>query len=148
MPTPQTGGVFNPYQDVTVTGNLLSGGGPTVAALGYATGTGAGSSVTQLTNRTTAVTVNGLCGNITTNNASLAAEVAAAFVVNNASVGANDYIGLHQVSGAVGLMTQCSVSAVAAGTFTVNVMNNNAAAGIAETGAIVLRFMVFKGSTT
>ena len=105
--------------------------------------TGAGAAVTQLTNRTTGVTINKNAGKITTNNASLAAEAAAAFVVTNDKVSLGDIILISQQSGAVGVLTTVEVVAVANGSFTLSVMNGNVAAGTAETGAIIINFIVF-----
>ena len=79
---------------------------------------------------------------ITTSNASLAAETAASFVVTCPGVSVGDIVLVTQRSGAVGLMTTVEVIATAAGSFTIAVMNGNAAAGVAETGAIVLNFLV------
>lgn len=110
--------------------------------LGY--GTGAGGSVTQATNRTTGVTLNNLSGQITTNNASLAAEVAAVFTVTNSQVAINDVVVVSQQSGSNGGDTNIYVSAVAAGSFNIAVANNNPAAGTAETGAIIINFAVIK----
>lgn len=115
----------------------VSGG----AKIGYSRG---GSSVTQATNRTTGVTINALSGTITTNSTSLAAEEAAAFVVTNSEVAIGDVVVISQRSGAVGAMTDVVVTAVAAGSFTISVMNNNVAAGTAETGAIIINFAVIK----
>ena len=143
---PQLGGVFDPTRDVVVNAQVLSSGNARVGGIGYTTGSGG--SVTQLTNRTTAVTLNALCGSITTNNASLAAEAGAAFLVNNSAVGINDVVYLSQRSGAVGAMTDVVVSLTTNGSFTKNVMNNNASGGTAETGAIIINFLVLKGSTT
>lgn len=106
------------------------------------------SAVTQATNRTTGVTVTTLAGTITTNNASLAAEAAAAFVVTCAKVAIGDVVLVCQRSGAVGAMTTVEVVAVAAGSFTISVMNGNAAAGTAETGAIVINYAVIKSSAS
>lgn len=103
-----------------------------------------GSSVTQATNRTTGVTVTSLRGVITTNNASLAAEAAAAFVVTCPKVKVGDLVLVCQRSGAVGAMTSVDVVAVADGSFTLSVRNGNVAAGTAETGAIILEYMVIK----
>lgn len=110
--------------------------------IGYRTG--AGCTVTQATNRTTGVTCNGNSGAITTNNASLAAEAGATFVVTNAAVAIGDTIILSQRSGSNGGMTQVEVVAVAAGSFSIEVLNNNVAAGTAETGAIIINFAVIK----
>lgn len=115
-------------------------------ALGYHAGVGLGSTVTQATNRTTGVTINKVCGQITTHNASLAAEASADFVVTNSKVEANDVVAVSVKSGVVGAGTIVTVTAVAAGSFTIRVHNGNVAAGTAETGAIVINFAVIKGS--
>jgi hypothetical protein len=115
--------------------------------LGYATGAGAGSTVTQATNRTTGVTINKRTGAITTNNASLAAEGSADFVVTNDKVEINDVVILSMRSGANSGGTLVQVLAVAAGSFTIRVHNGNVAAGTAETGAIIINFAVIKGAS-
>lgn len=112
--------------------------------LGYTRG---GSTVTQATNRATGVTINALSGSITTNNTSLAAEASAVFVVTNNMVEIGDVVVLSVRSGQVALNTQLSVTAVANGSFSITVVNNNAAAGTAETGAIVINFAVIKAVT-
>lgn len=114
------------------------------APIGYRPGTAQAAAVTQATNRTTAVTSNGLCGKITTNNASLAAEGTADFVVNNNMVEIGDVVVLNMRSGSNGGGTIATVSAKAAGSFTVRIHNGNVAAGTAETGAIILDYAVIK----
>lgn len=145
-PNAQTGGALDPSKDLVITGQIVSAGTATTGGIGYTQGSGA--VVTQATSRTTAVTINALCGTITTSNASLAAEASASFTVNNAAVGVADVVVLTQRGGAVGVMTTVEVIAQAAGSFTIAVMNGNAAAGIAETGAIQIGFLVLKGSIT
>jgi hypothetical protein len=147
----QTGGAFVPGQDMELTGSLRAVG-PT-ASLGYgATTTGlqgaTGGAVTQASNRTTGVTLNTICGTITTNTASLGAELSAEFTVTNSLVAIGDVVVCCQQSGAVGVMTDVYVSTVAAGSFKIKVANNNAAAGVAETGAIIINFAVIKSVTT
>lgn len=110
--------------------------------IGY--NTGSGSTVTQATNRTTGVTINTLSGQITTNNASLAAESAAVFTVTNSQVAATDVVVVSIASGTNGGNTEVTVNAVAAGSFNIQVSNNNAAAGTAETGAIIINFAIIK----
>lgn len=121
---------------------VLPAGIRTRKAFGYATG--AGSTVTQTTSRATGVTINSLSGAITTDTTSLAAEASAVFVVTNNKVEIGDVVVLSVRSGQVALNTQCSVTAVAAGSFSITVVNNNAAAGTAETGAIVINFAIIK----
>lgn len=113
------------------------------APIGYRAG--AGGTVTQATNRTTAVTLDKLSGQITTNNASLAAEASANFTVNNALVEIGDVPVLAIQSGSNGGNTAVTVVTVANGSFVIKVSNNNAAAGTAETGAIIINFVVLKG---
>lgn len=120
----------------------ISSGARTKLPLGY--GTGAGSTVTQATDRTTGVTINALCGQITTNNASLAAEAAAEFTVTNSKVEIGDVVVVSIQSGTNGGNTDVFVSTVAASSFKIKVVNNNAAAGTAETGAIIINFAVIK----
>jgi hypothetical protein len=117
----------------------------TKKAFGYATG--AGTTVTQATNRATGVTINALCGAITTNNASLAAEASAVFTVTNDKVEIGDVIVLSVRSGQVALNTSVHVTAVANGSFNITVVNGNVAAGTAETGAIVINFAVIKATS-
>lgn len=139
----QPGGVFDPSRDVVIGGQVRSSAVAASGGLGY---TGIGAAVTQLTNRTTGVTINALAGKITTDATSLAAEAAAAFVVTNSAVEIGDVVLVAQRSGAVGVLTTVEVVAVTNGSFTLSVMNNNPAAGTAETGALVINFVVLKGA--
>jgi hypothetical protein len=110
--------------------------------IGYATG--AGSAVTQITSRATGVTINAICGTITTDNTSLAAEGTADFIVTNSAVEIGDVVAVSIQSGTDGGGTICSVAIVTAGTFTIRTYNGNVAAGTAETGAILINFAVIK----
>ena len=65
---------------------LITGSG----GLGY--GAGSGGAVTQLTSKSTAVTLNKPCGSITMNNASLAAGAFVTFVLNNSIISSTDGI--------------------------------------------------------
>lgn len=132
--TPQAGS----FTTVAASSSILSTGGK----VGY--DTGAGGAVTQATDRTTGVTLSKLAGQITTNNASLAAEAAAEFTVTNTLVAIGDVVVVSQQSGSNGGNTSVFVSTVAAGSFKIKVANNNAAGGTAETGAIVINFAVIK----
>lgn len=111
------------------------------SGIGYATG--AGSTVTQVTSRATGVTINAICGQITTDNSSLAAEASAKFTVTNSAVAEADVIVL-SFRDAVALNTDVVVTDTAAGTFELTVINNNVAAGTAETGAIIINFAIIK----
>lgn len=100
--------------------------------------------VTQLTSRTTGVTVASKAGSITTNAAALLAETSAAFVVTCPGIAIGDVVVVSQRSGAVGLMTTVEVSATGVNSFTINVMNGNVAAGVSETGAIIINYAVIQ----
>lgn len=112
------------------------------AGIGYATG--AGGAVTQITSRTTGVTVNAICGQITTDTSSLAGLATAKFTVTNSAVAIGDTVVVSQQSGSNSGGTFVHVTTVAAGSFQMAVSNNNAAAGTAETGAIIINFAVIK----
>lgn len=117
---------------------------PTVA-LGY--GTGAGGTATQITNRSTGVTMSPnpcLSGTIQTDTTSLAGLASADFIVTNSAVAIGDVVLVSIQSGSNSGGTIVSVAIVTAGTFTVRVSNNNAAAGTAETGAIIINFAIIK----
>lgn len=124
---------------------LQSSGVLATSALGYATG--AGGTVIQITNRSTGVTLSKLSGSIQTDTTSLAAEASATFIVTNTLVAIGDVIVLSIRSGSNGGNTAVNVVTVAAGSFSIMVSNNNAAAGTAETGAIIVNFVVLKGVT-
>src|SRR5688500_9656735 len=97
------------------------------SGIGY--GTGVGAAVTQLTDRTTAVEINALCGTITTDDASLAGLATAKFTVTNSKVAIGDVVVVSQQSGSDGGGTIVHVTTVADGSFEIAVSNNNAAAG-------------------
>ena len=94
---------------LAVTGAVTSSG---TAGVGYATG--AGGAVTQLTSRTTGVTLNKTSGAITMFSAA-GTTTAATFTVTNSTVAATDVIILNQKSGTD--LYDLMVTAVAAGSF-------------------------------
>ena len=94
---------------LAVTGAVTSSG---TAGVGYATG--AGGAVTQITSRTTGVTLNKTTGAITMFSAA-GTTTAATFVVTNSTVAATDVIILNQKSGTD--LYDLMVTAVAAGSF-------------------------------
>lgn len=134
------GGAFTP-SSIASTG-VITSSSPS-AGVGYATG--AGGSVVQATNRTTGVTLNTITGQITTNNASLAAEAAAVFTVTNSACGLHDVPVVAIQSGSNGGNTKVTVNTVSAGSFVIQIANDNPAAGTAETGAIILNFTIIRG---
>jgi hypothetical protein len=118
---------------LTATGAIVSTG---TAGVGYATG--AGGAVTQLTSRTTGVTINKRCGAITMFSAAGSAT-AATFTVTNSTVGANDVIILNQASGTN--LYDLLVTAVTAGSFNITFLTT----GGTSTDAPVINFAVIDG---
>lgn len=108
----------------------------------FAYTTDAANTVTQATNRTTAVTLNALSGKITTNNASLAAGAEAEFTVNNNRVAAGDVVVVCAASGQTAGTSIPVVTAVANGSFKITLTNLHAST--ADTGAMVINFVVIK----
>lgn len=123
---------------LAVTAGLTSSG-PTGAGIGYATG--AGSAVTQITSRSTAVTINTLCGKITTDTTSLGVGAQTSFVVNNSTVAIGDTVLLTIENVGIGISI-ISVTAIANGAFTIRTYN--ASTSTAETTAFIINFTVIK----
>jgi len=110
------------------------------AGVGYATG--AGLAVTQITNRSTGVTIDAICGAITTDNTSLAAGDEATFIVTNAAAAIGDVVVVSLRSGATAGTSIPVVSAVAAGSFSIRLTNLHAST--ADTGASIINFAIIK----
>lgn len=125
-------------------GSILAGGSirsnSASSGIGYATG--AGGAVTQITNRTTGVTVNAICGAITTDTSSLAAGAEAEFTVTNSSVAVGDVVVVALRSGATANTSVPVVTTVAAGSFKIQLTNLHAST--ADTGASIINFAVIK----
>jgi hypothetical protein len=114
--------------------------------IGYLAGGGAGGAVTQLTSKSTGVTINKICGQITTSNAALAAATTVAFTVTDSSVAALDTINVNLSSGNATAGTyQVWAEAIAAGSFKVVILNRS---GGSLSEALVLNFAVFKSVIT
>lgn len=108
------------------------------AKFGYQTGSGG--AVTQASSRTTGVTLNNVCGQITLVSAAGSAT-AASFTVTNSDVAATDMIYAWQVSGTD--LYRIEVTNVAAGTFQLTFNTT----GGTTTEQPVFGFMVIKAST-
>lgn len=104
-----------------------------------------GGSVTQVTSKTTAVTLNAGAGQITTNNAALAAGAVASFTLNNTNIAATDIVLVQPQSGYATAGTyQAWAEKSAAGSVTVS-LQNISAGSLSE--AVVLSFAVVKSVT-
>lgn len=106
-------------------------------------GTGAGGTVTQATNKSTGVTLNTRCGQITLNNATLNADTTVSFTLTNSSIASGDVLILNHISG--GTIGSYLINAQsAAGSATINVRNITTGS-LGE--AIVIAFAVIKATT-
>jgi hypothetical protein len=106
--------------------------------LGYTTD--AQGTVTQLTDKSTAVTLNKSAGRITMNNASLATATNATFTLNNSFISANDVIIL-TISGGQATPGSYNVFANALGAGTVSITLRNISGGTLSE-AIVVNFAI------
>lgn len=119
---------------LATTGAITSSGG----GIGYATGNGG--AVTQATNKSTGVTLNKLTGEVTLNNAALAAAAIVSFTLTNSTVAVTDQILVqHQATGTFGAYT---INARAANGSAIFSIRNNTAGSLGE--AIVIRYTVIK----
>jgi hypothetical protein len=115
----------------------------TTSAFGYTTG--AGGTVTQLTNKSTGVTLNTLSGRITTHNAALAAAAEVTFVVTNNQVAATDVPVVAIASGGTAGSYAIVVSAVGSGSFSIS-LTNLSAGSLSQ--AVVINFVIIKGASS
>lgn len=127
---------FDGSAAITVTANFAATGG------GYTSG--AGGTITQLTSKSTGVTLNKACGTITMNGAALASAAIVTFTVTNNTVAATDVVHVqHDTVGTIGGYTVMPNTS-ASGSFKIS-LRNNTAGSLSE--AIVLRFAVIKAVT-
>ena len=117
---------------LAVTGTVTSSG---TAGVGYATG--AGGAVTQLTSRTTGVTLNKTCGAITLFSTAGSTSYQT-FTVTNSTVAVNDVIIVNQKSGTD--TYEAFITNVAAGSFKISF----ATTGGTTSEAPVFQFVVIK----
>lgn len=131
-----TGSAASVTTTATVTGAISSSS--RTAGIGYASG--AGGEVTQLTSKSTGVTLNALCGRITTHSESLPAGQIISFVVTNSSslLAGHQIVITHNSGGSPGSYTITAGPTGFAGEFIIYIRNNTAGA-LAQ--ALVLDFM-------
>jgi hypothetical protein len=123
--------------DLGASGKITSSGG----GIGYA-GAGVGGVITQITSRTTSVTLHKLTGQITLFATTLAANTVNSFTLTNSFIADNDHILITQVGGTA---AQYVCQAIAgAGIATIHIRNPTAAATISE--APVFKFTVLKSA--
>jgi hypothetical protein len=126
-----------------IAGASIKSSGAT-AGIGYATG--AGGTITQNTSKSTAVTLNTMCGQITMNNATLGGQSEVSFTLSNTAIAATDTVLVDIASGATANSYVVGVAAVAAGSCVIQLGNVTLATNLSE--AVVLNFAVIKGVTS
>jgi hypothetical protein len=105
---------------------------------------GDGGTVAQSTSKSTAVTLNKRCGQITMNGAALAAATTVNFTLTNSTIAATDLLVLNHVSGGTAGSYLLNAQA-AAGSAVINVRNITTGS-LSE--ALVIGFAVIKASIT
>ena len=110
------------------------------AGVGYATG--AGGVVTQLTSKSTGVTLDKICGTITMDAATLAHQTPVAFTLTNSAIAATDVVVVSVKSGGTAGAYLVSAGAVAAGSCSITLFNCQTSGNLSE--AVVLSFAVIK----
>lgn len=111
-------------------------------SIGYAAG--AGGAITQITDKATGVTLNQICGAITTTAAELVGGAEVTFTVTNSTVAATDVVVVCIKSGASTGTYVAMATAVAAGSFAITLAN----VGATASEALVLSYVVIKAVIT
>lgn len=125
---------------VSVTASGLIKSSSVSGGIGYATG--AGGTVTQITSKTTSVTLNKVCGQITTHNAALAAGASAIFQFANSAIAATDTVIVH-ISDNAATDNVYTVAVVLQGIGFANLkLTNNHSVSLSE--AVLINFAVIK----
>ena len=125
---------------LAVTGLLKSSG---TAGVGYATG--AGGTVTQATSKTTAVTINKLCGRITMSGNNMTANEEVQFLVNNTTSADGDTVIINYYGGGTYGAYFIQAGQVTTNAFTISVRNVSAGT-LGE--AISMGFSIIKAVLT
>ena len=100
--------------------------------------------VTQATDKGTAVTLNKSMGRITMNNAALAGNTAVTFTLNNSLISANDVIILNISGGATAAAYTTYVSSMTTGSAVVT-LRNLTSGSLSE--AVILNFSIIHGQS-
>lgn len=133
----KTGGAIS--GGISVAGNILSTNG----ALGY--GVGAGGTVTQETDKTTAVALNKVCGQITMHNAALAGNTAARFFLSNDFISASDEVSVWLVNPVNPAVYDVAVDGIGNGVCAIRLHNTTSTS---YSNSVVIGFAVRKGATS
>ena len=141
----QTANNTTPKMTLSGTGDLAMVGGmlsssPTTG-VGYATG--AGGTVTQITSKTTAVTLNKTTGKITTTADALASNTAVQFTLNNSTIAVGDLIVVNPNTNTNAYRVWGAVAGAGVANI---VLENRSASPLSE--AVAISFAIIKGVTS
>lgn len=129
-------------------GDMLAGGAvessSPLAGVGY--GAGAGSAVTQITTKATAVSLNTITGQITTQGAALNDATNVSFTVNNPQIFANDNVVVNHISGGTTGAYQITASNIIANTSFKITIRNVSGGTLSE--ILVLQFSIIRGANS
>jgi hypothetical protein len=136
----------NTLASTNTNGNIIltpNGTGEVYATkpFGYG-GSGTGGTVTQATSKSTGVTLNKLCGQITMNNATLNRNTSVSFTMTNSFIDTTDVVVANIASGATAGAYCVTVEVIAAGSC--NIALHNLLSGTDLSEAVVLNFAVVK----
>lgn len=124
-------GIAYSDQDISGADTLLAN-----SQFGYTTA--AQGTVTQLTSKSTGVTLNKSAGQITMNNAALAGATAVSFTLTNSLISTNDLLILNVGSGGTAVAYTVYTSSIGAGSAVITLRNMTAATSYSE--AVVINF--------
>jgi len=118
----------------------ITGGSARFADFGFATG--AGATVTQTGEKTSAVTINAMCGTITMNNATLNRVTGVTFTMKNTRVGATDALIANIAGSATSAAYTLTVSKINANSAQFSLYNLLSGTDLSE--AVQIRFAIIK----
>jgi hypothetical protein len=121
---------------LTASGSIKSSSS---SGIGYSTG--AGSTVTQATSKSTGVTINYISGQITTSNAALTAGSEVVFTVTNSAIASTDVVIINHASGGTAGSYSVEIAGIATGSFGVCISNLSTSN---RSEAITLNYAIIK----
>lgn len=129
-------------EKLTVVGGIQASGTIRTSSSSFGIGysTGAGGTVTQLTSKGTAVTLNRPCGQITMNNSTINSNSTISFILNNSTIDFGDVLVLNHISG--GVLGSYLFTAQSVGGAAIIYVRNTNAANLSD--PIVIAFAVIK----